>query len=212
MGSADIGSRSKNLMTTLDTDVYQTRTAEAPAHEQFVRRWSPRAMSGLALTQDELNILFEAARWSPSCFNSQPWRFVYALSGDKHWSDMLALLMDMNQVWAQHAGALVAVVAKTTFDHNDQPAPTHAFDTGSAWMAMAMQAQHMGLVTHAMWGVHHDKASEGLGLGDEYTLQAMVAIGHPGQLADLPEKYQEREVPSPRKSIDEIAFAGKLNT
>lgn len=187
------------------------RTAQAPADPQFMSRWSPRAMSGQALSPDQLEVIFEAARWAPSCFNSQPWRFIYGVNGSPEWAPLLGLLMDMNQAWAQHAGALIAVVSKVTFEHNDQPAPTHAFDTGSAWMSMALQAQSMGLVSHAMWGFHHDKASEVLGLTDDYTVQAMVAIGYPGDVNELPEKYQDREVPSPRKSIGEIAFAGRLN-
>ena len=119
--------------------------------------------------------------------------------------------MEVNQAWAAHAGALIAVVSKTTFDHNDQAAPTHSFDAGSAWMSLALQAQHMGLVSHAMWGFHHDKAADVLGLPEGYVTEAMVAVGYPGDVSILPEKYQEREVPSPRKSIAEISFEGKLS-
>jgi len=197
-------------MSHMDEELFASRTAQAPAHEQFMRRWSPRAMSGKALSLDELNQLFEAARWAPSCFNSQPWRFVYALPGSTAWSQLLGLLLEMNQAWAQHAGALIALVAKTTFDHNDQPAPTHSFDTGSAWMSMALQAQHMGLVSHAMWGFQHDQAAHVLGLTNDYVTQAMVAVGYPGDKRELPEKYQDREVPSPRKPLSELTFEGRL--
>jgi nitroreductase len=117
--------------------------------------------------------------------------------------------MDMNQVWAQDAGALIAVVSKTTFDSGDA-APTHSFDTGSAWMAMALQAQSLGLASHAMWGFHHDQVPSALGLTEEYAVQAMVAVGKPGAVASLPEKYQEREIPSPRKHIEDFAMPGKL--
>ena len=197
-------------MSTLDTDVFATRVAQAAADEQFIRRWSPRAMSGEALSLEELEPLFEAARWAPSCFNSQPWRFIYALKGGAHWDAHLALLMDMNQAWAQHAGALIAVVSKRTFEHNGKPAPTASFDTGSAWMSMALQAQHMGLVTHGMWGFHHERAPEALNLSDDYQVEAMVAVGKPGNAADLPEPYAEREVPSERKPLAELAFEGTL--
>ncbi|MEM9623986.1 MAG: nitroreductase family protein [Pseudomonadota bacterium] len=197
-------------MPVNEIDVLASRSPEAAADEQFIRRWSPRAMSGKALVLDELNQLFEAARWAPSCFNSQPWRFVYAISGTPAWSPLFGLLMDMNQAWAQHAGALIAVVAKKTFEHNDQPAPTHSFDTGSAWMSMALQAQQMGLVTHAMWGFHHDHAAQVLGLTDDFAVQAMVAVGYPGDIRELPEKYQDREQPSPRKSLAELTFEGRM--
>ncbi len=197
-------------MSTTDADLFAGRVVEFDADEQFRRRWSPRAMSGKALSLHELQRIFEAARWAPSCFNSQPWRFIYAINGSPHWSALLGLLMDMNQAWAQHAGALVAVVSRKTFEHNGQPAPTHSFDAGSAWMSMALQAQHMGLVSHAMWGFHQEQAPEVLGLSEDYAVQAMVAIGYPGNKAELPEKYQEREMPSPRKPLAEIVFEGKL--
>ena len=197
-------------MSTLDTDVYDTRTPEAEADAQFIRRWSPRAMSGEPITQEELFTIFEAARWAPSCFNSQPWRFVYALRDTPEWEPLFGLLMDMNQVWAQQAGAIVAVIAGQTFEHNGKPAPTANFDTGSAWMSMALQAQHMGLVTHAMWGFHHEQAPAVLGLPADHETQAMVAIGRAGNRDDLPEPYNGREVPSERKSIADIAFPGRL--
>ncbi|MBT3610094.1 MAG: nitroreductase family protein [Gammaproteobacteria bacterium] len=197
-------------MSTLDTDVLLTRSPEAEADSQFIRRWSPRAMSGEAVTLGEIEQLVEAARWAPSCFNSQPWRFIYALRDTPQWQPMFDLIMDMNQAWAKDAGALVAIVARTTFEHNDAPAPTYGFDTGSAWMSFALQAQSMGLVTHAMWGVEHDQAPAVLNLGEVYKLQAMVAVGHSGDKQDLPQPLQDREVPSPRKAFSELAFAGQL--
>jgi nitroreductase len=197
-------------MSTLDTDVFATRVAQANADEQFIRRWSPRAMNGKPLSLDELNQLFEAARWAPSCFNSQPWRFIYTVKGGRLFEEHLGLLMDMNQTWAQHAGALIAVVSKKTFEHNDNPAPTASFDTGSAWMSMALQAQHMGLAIHAMWGFHHEETPSTLNLTDDFQVEAMVAVGWPGAADDLPAPYSEREVPSPRKELADIVFEGTL--
>ena len=198
-------------MSTLDTDVFLTRQPQAKADEQFIRRWSPRAFAGTPLSEAQLSQIFEAARWSPSCFNSQPWRFIYGLADTPEWDPLFGLLMDMNQVWARRAGALVAVVSKTTFDSGD-PAPTHAFDTGSAWMAMALQAQRMGLISHAMWGVHHEQVPTVLGLTDDYQFMAMVALGYPGVAEDLPEKLRAREVPSPRQPLTELAMPGRLRS
>ena len=197
-------------MSILETDVLLTRSSEAEADSQFIRRWSPRAMSGEVVSLGELEQLVEAARWAPSCFNSQPWRFVYSLRCTPQWKPMFDLIMDMNQAWAKDAGALVAIVARTTFEHNNAPAPTHSFDTGSAWMSFALQAQGMGLVTHAMWGVEHDRAPAVLNLGEAYKLQAMVAVGRSGDKRELPQPLQDREVPSPRKAISELVFAGQL--
>ena len=123
---------------------------------------------------------------------------------------MFDLIMDMNQAWAKDAGAWWPLLRELPFEHNDAPAPTYSFDTGSAWMSFALQAQSMGLVTHAMWGVEHDQAPAVLNLGEVYKLQAMVAVGRPGDKQDLPQPLQDREVPSPRKAFSELAFAGQM--
>ncbi len=183
------------------------RQAQAPVDPQFIERWSPRAFSGEPLSETQLRSLFEAARWAPSCFNAQPWRFVYAVNGGQGWDTLLELLIDANQIWAGNAGALVAVIARNVDDRGN-PAPTAGFDAGSAWMSMALQAQSMGLISHAMWGFHHDRASVALALPDDYSVQAVAAFGARGDVASLPEKYQEREVPSPRKPLAELAFEG----
>ena len=181
-----------------------------PIHELLRARWSPRSFAPVPVPADTLGSLLEAARWAPSCFNAQPWRFAWVLRGSLAWERWLDVLIDANRVWAKDAGALIAVVSKRTFEHNGKPAPTASFDTGSAWMSMALQAQHMGLVTHGMWGFHHERAPAALNLSDDYQVEAMVAVGKPGNAADLPEPYAEREVPSERKPLAELAFEGTL--
>jgi nitroreductase len=123
---------------------------------------------------------------------------------------MFGLLMDVNQLWAAKAGGLIALVSRTHFEANDAPAATHSFDAGSAWMSMALQAQHMGLAAHAMWGFHHDQAAEVLNLTDRFTTQALIALGHPAPADSLPEPLREREVPSPRKPLSELMFPGAM--
>ena len=189
---------------------FSQRAADAPAHDQFRRRWSPRSMSGRALSLQAIQALCEAGRWAPSCFNSQPWRFIYALPDTPEWDKLLGLLMDVNQLWAAKAGALVALVSRTHFQGNDAPAATHSFDAGSAWMSMALQAQHMGLAAHAMWGFHHDQAPQVLDLDDKFATQAIIAFGHPAAAEDLPEPLRERELPSPRKPLEALMFKGTM--
>lgn len=169
-------------------------------------RWSPRAMRPEPLTQSQLDTLFEAARWSPSCFNAQPWRFAYATPTSPAWPTFLGLLNDKNQAWARQAGALVALATRTQYETNDQPAPTAHFDAGAAWLALALQAQHMGLVAHAMAGFDQERAHGALSVPAVYSVCAMVALGLPGERSALPEALREREVPSPRKPLDEIAL------
>jgi nitroreductase len=201
-------------MTTVDTPLtnadFSQRSAQATANDQFRLRWSPRSMTGQALTLAQVQSLCEAGRWAPSCFNCQPWRFIYALPDTPQWQPLLDLLMDANKLWAAKAGALVALVARTHFEANDAPAATHSFDTGSAWMSMALQAQHMGLAAHAMWGFHHDQAADALKLPEYVSTQALIAFGHPAPAEALPDPLREREVPSPRKALSELMFNGAM--
>ena len=197
-------------MNIADVDVSSHRQAEAPADPRFMMRWSPRAMTGEPITQEDMSVLVEAARWAPSCFNLQPWRFVFSLRNDQYWNKYLGLLMDMNRVWADKAGALVVLLSDDQFMSSNEPSPTSGFDAGSAWMSMALQAQSMGLVTHAMWGFHQEKVAGIVGATENMTARAVVAIGWPGDRNTLPENYWEKEFPSARQSLDKLMFNGIL--
>lgn len=188
----------------------EARKEEYPADKLFPLRHSPRAMSGEALTQQEIMPLFEAAKWAPSSFNNQPWRFLYSLKGSATWNTFLNLLLPQNQVWCKNAGALVVLISKTTFDHNGKPAKTHSFDAGAAWENFALQGTFSGLAVHGMQGFDYDRAKTELSIPDEYQVEAMIAVGKPGRKEDLPPELRERETPTPRKKLSEIVFEGKF--
>jgi nitroreductase len=194
-------------VTDINVAEHRVPTSGLPVHEQFLERWSPRAMTGQSLQENELLTLMEAARWAPSCYNAQPWRFAYVANGSAGWQDLLATLVPGNQAWAARAAALIAVISRQAFEHNDASAPTHAFDAGAAWMSLALQAQAMGLVAHGMRGFELESARQCLRVPELYDLQAIIAVGHPGRVEDLAEAYQERELPSGRKTLEEIAFS-----
>lgn len=191
-------------------DVHAYRRPEFEIDPLFIRRWSPRAMSGQALEDHELMALFEAARWAPSSFNNQPWRFLYARRESEYWQSFLDLLVEFNRTWAQKAGALVVIVSKRIFDRNGKPSRTHSLDAGAAWENLALQGTLQGLVVHGMEGFDYDRAREVLEIPDEYEVEAMVAVGKPGRIEDLPERLQQREKPSDRKTLSEIVFEGKF--
>ncbi len=189
----------------------QGKDFRRPDHEIqpfFVNRWSPRAMTGEEITREELLRMFEAARWAMSAFNNQHWRFLYALRNTPHWETFYNLLTPGNQSWCRSAAALLVIISKTTFDHNNKPARTHSYDAGAAWFSFALQGVSMGLVVHGMQGFNYDRAREDLGVPEGYQVEAMAAVGRPGDPDDLPLALQEREVPSQRKKVDEIAFEG----
>jgi nitroreductase len=185
------------------------RIPDHQIHPQFIERWSPRAMSGEPLTEAELMRLFEAARWAPSCANSQPWRFVYARAKTPHFDRLFELLSEGNRPWCARAGALIVVVSKTTFD-NGRPSPTYSYDTGAAWMSLALQGSLMGLVVHGMAGFDYNRARLDLDVPEDYAVAAMIAAGHPGRPEDLPESHRPREVKSGRRPVQEFIFEGRF--
>ena len=178
----------------------------------FPQRWSPRAMSGETVTEEELNTLFEAARWAPSAYNNQPWRFLYARRDTADWNLFFDLLVEPNKVWCKNAGALLVILSKTTFDFNGKPSRTHSYDAGAAWGYFALQGSASGLVVHGMQGFDYDRARTVLAVPDDYQVEAMAAVGRPGRKEDLPEDLQKREAPSDRKKVDRIAWEGKFRT
>jgi nitroreductase len=184
------------------------RKKENDIDSLFLSRWSPRAMSGESIDDEELKTLFEAARWAPSSYNNQPWRFLYTIRDSPYWELFFNLLYEGNQIWAQNAGALIVVVSKKTFDYNGRPSITHTFDTGAAWENLALQGTIKGLVVHGMQGFDYERARKELSIPAEYSVEAMIALGKLGRKEDLPEHLQKREFPSDRKSLSEIVIEG----
>lgn len=199
-------------MKKLPKEIQQNRKPEHEVNPLIISRWSPRAMTGEDIPDDVLMSLFEAARWAPSAFNSQPWRFIYAKRDTEHWDRLFGLLNEGNQSWTKNASALMVVLSQRISDYNGKLNKTHAFDTGAAWENLALQAITLGWYAHAMSGVHFDKAREVLGVPKDYDIHAMIAVGKKGDKASLSEKDQERETPNDRKQISEFIMEGKFIT
>jgi len=192
---------------------YNIKDYRHPEHEitpLILERWSPRALSGEMVSDKELMSLFEAAKWAPSCFNNQSWRFIYAKNNTPVWDRFFSLLTPSNQSWTKRAAFLVLVISKQTFDYNGQLSRTASFDTGAAWENLALEARRRGLVAHAMAGFDYDQAKTDFKIPDDYKVEAMVAIGRPGEISDLDEKQQAGEFPSDRKKLAEIISEGEF--
>jgi len=192
-------------------DGSDVRKADHPVEELFLDRWSPRAMSGEEIPEADLMTLFEAARWAPSSYNNQPWRILYARRGTEHWQLFLDLLVDGNKVWVKDAAALLLFASKTTFDFNGKTYPTHSFDTGAAWQNLALQGSLKGYVVHGMQGFDYEGARTALGIPEEFRIEAMAAVGMPGEKEALPEKIQVGETPSGRKKLAETVCEGPFH-
>lgn len=190
------------------------RGADHPVDPQFVNRWSPRAFSEDAIDRATLLTLFEAARWAPSSFNSQPWRFVYATRDSEQWTQFLGFLNDFNRGWAHRAAALVIVLSKSTFTHPGSAMEvstiSHSFDSGAAWGYLALQASLAGWHAHGLAGIERDKIRAELNIPEVYSIEAGIAIGRLGDRASLSEMLQAREIPTSRKPLGEIATEGRF--
>jgi nitroreductase len=193
-------------------------TPRSPAHSIlpiFAERWSPRAFDGSSMRLADLMTIFEAARWAPSAFNIQPWRFLYSLRGDTNWENFLSLLIPWNESWAKTASALIFVLSDTltrTKAGDLEPSHSHSFDAGAAWAHIALQAHALGYHSHVMTGIRQDAARAGLAVPDRYRIEAAIAIGRIADPDTLDPALRDREKPSDRKPIESFAHAGNFQS
>lgn len=188
------------------------RKADHAVLPVILHRWSPRAMTGEEISHEDLMTLFDAARWAPSSYNGQPWRFLYATRNSPHFKTFLDLLMEGNRSWCKNAAALIVVISRKTFEESGKTERTHTYDTGAAWQNLALQGSSMGLVVHGMEGFDYAKAKKVLKVPDVFQVEAMAAIGKPAPKESLPPELQKREAPSSRKPIAEIAMEGHFRS
>ncbi len=180
--------------------------------KMFLDRWSPRSFLPEPISEEDVATLFEAARWSPSCFNEQPWLFLYARSEEQR-KEFAGALVEGNRVWASKAPLLAFAFARKAFTHNGKPNGLAEFDSGAAWMSICLQALSMGLWCHGMGGFDADKAHQVTGVPqDTHRAMCGIAIGRKGDAAALPENLREREGPSDRRAIEEIAMEGRFRS
>jgi nitroreductase len=182
-----------------------------PIHELLRRRWSPRAFADRPVEPEKLRSLLEAARWAPSCYNAQPWRFIVA-TRDKptEYERLLGCLIEFNQGWARQAPVLMLTVAQMRFEHNGKD-NVHAWhDVGLATANLLVQATALGLYAHAMAGFDANQARARFNIPAGYEPVAAIAIGYLGDPATLPEELGKREhAPRQRKPLSEWVFSGK---
>ena len=169
------------------------------------QRWSPRAFDrDEVLDENRLGPAFEAARWSPSSGNSQPWTFMVGFRGDDVFQTIVGTMASGNQVWAEHAGAVVANIASVV-DAEGNPQSHAVYDLGQAVAHFSVQATAEGLMVHQMGGFDAQTLGRELGLDSSQRVVTLMAVGSMGDPADLPEKLQLREAqPRSRKSLSEI--------
>jgi nitroreductase len=180
---------------------------EYPIHDLLRNRWSPLSFSNQAVEVEDLLSLFEAARWSPSSGNGQPWSFMLATRDD---ADMHAQFVDVltgnNRLWAANAPVLLMAVAK----RERQPGKLNHFalyDLGQAVAHLTIQASAMGLSLRQMGGFDREKARALFAIPADHEPVTAIALGYRGGLEDLPEDLRDRERgPRTRNSLETFVF------
>jgi len=181
-------------------------------NELIKQRWSPRAYSSRPVEKEKLQSILEVARWAPSAFNEQPWRFIVGQKGDSTYDDILSTLVDWNILWAGKAPVLILNLAKKTFSHNDKPNVTFKYDLGQAVGFMILEAVNQELYTHQMSGFDAQKAVELFNIPDDFQAVSVTAIGYYGNVNDLPKDMAEMEIkPRVRKELVELVFSEKFS-
>jgi nitroreductase len=183
-----------------------------PIHELLARRWSPRAFdASKKISRAQIISMIEAARWAPSCFGDEPWRYIV---WDKHsdlsaWEKALACLGEANQKWVKNAPVLFASIANTLFDHNTSANRWAQHDTGASSMALVLQAEALGLVAHQMGGFDAAKLRAAFLIPEQFTPMAMIAVGYQADAEILEGDYKTRELAvRSRKPMETRFFEG----
>ena len=181
----------------------------------LANRWSGRAYDPTTpVSDDDITSLCEAARWAPSCYGDQPWRFIIwnKHSDEASWQQALACLSPGNQQWAKNASLLILASSVQTFSHNNTKNRWGGYDTGAASISLCLQATSMGLMNHQMGGFDSDQVRTTFSIPDDIDLWAMVAIGHPAALDTLNEEQRERELKArQRRPLSEQFFKNTWN-
>ena len=183
--------------------------AAYPIAELIAKRWSPRAFLDKPIEEEKIMSLFEAARWAPSAYNEQPWRFLIATKEDSYlYTKMLSCLAEANQVWAKAAPLLLILVVKKDFDFNGKPNRWAMHDCGLALENLLLEAVDLGLAAHPMAGFSADLVRSGYSVPEGYEPLVAVAVGYPGQSDMLEGALREREEdPRERKELSELVFS-----
>lgn len=192
-------------------DSKQVKTT-LPINNLSKNRWSPRSFENKPIEKEQLLSIFEAARWSASAFNEQPWRFIVGYNGDETFQKIFSSLGEWNQNWAKNASVLILNIYKPFFTHNNQPNGTAQYDLGQAVASYSLEAVNQGLISHQMSGFDAKKANEIFNLGDEFASLSVTAVGHLAKPDLLPEELFKIELQNRmRKQMNQLVFTDEIN-
>ena len=183
----------------------KTPKTEAEIHPLIAKRWSPRSFSNKPITKEQMNELFEAARWAASANNEQPWEYAYAFKDTDGFEKLWNCLMPGNQPWTKQASVLVVALKRNTFAKNGNPNPWAEHDLGLANAQLFIQATHRDIYGHMMAGFDKEKTKQTLALNEDVEPVCIFALGYLGEAESLEEPYLSRELaPRNRNSVEQF--------
>ena len=187
-------------------------TTQEPIHDIIARRWSGRAFNeSKPVSPQAIISLCEAARWAPSSYGDEPWRYLVwdKLADPVAWQRAFSCLSETNQVWVKRAPLLMLSLASKTLRHDGSPNRFAQHDTGMASMALVLEAVARGLMAHQMGGFESAKIRTAFAIPEDYVCMAMIAIGYPASADILSGPLKDRELaPRSRRPLGEQFFAG----
>ena len=182
-----------------------------PINDLAKNRWSPRAFLAKPVEQNKLISLFEAARWSASGGNEQPWRFILGVNPDATWQKIFSALDPGNQIWNQNVPVLILACGNKISSWDGGISPFFQYDVGQSIAHLSLEAMHQGLHVHQMGGFSADISRELFEIPENFGVLTVIAVGYIGNPDTLPEKLNQREVQErTRKELSEIIFSGKF--
>ncbi|MEJ2384131.1 MAG: nitroreductase family protein [Xanthomonadales bacterium] len=167
-----------------------------PVQDFIANRWSPYAFDRQRdVAESDLRSLFEAARWSMSSYNAQPWRYIVGVRGrsQETWDRVFDCLVEGNRGWAEHAPVLALGLAEHLHPHNQKLNKAALHDLGAASAALTYEATARGIVVHQMVGIKPDRVREVFDLGESVEPLTALAIGYPAAPADADPAMVERD-------------------
>lgn len=201
-----------------DKTAVQARKTATPNHDildVFAKRWSPRAFADRPVEPEKIRRMLEAARWTMSSYNEQPWRYVVASRHENPdaYERLLGCLSEGNQSWAKNAPVLMMSFYKTTFSGNEQPNRCAPHDTGAASAALTFQATEMDLYVHQMAGIRKNVIRDTFDVPEDVEPMAGLAVGYLGDPESLSDKRREAEQsPRSRVALPDFAFGAEWGT
>jgi nitroreductase len=182
-----------------------------PIHELITNRWSPYKFADRLVSKENLLSLFEAARWAPSSYNEQPWRFIMALKDQsQEFEKLLSCLVPANQEWAKHASALVLGVTHLVFDKNGKENKAAIHDLGAAVSHLSFEATSRGISVHQIIGIEPESAKQAYNIPNDYGVLTAFAIGYSDLSENTSDELSGRDqTPRARRKISEFVFTEK---